>query len=125
MFSGSWRHRTLLVALASLALSAPAALARPAETPAGTTGWTLERHHDPYPEPTSLRDVAGALAQERWYSTPREPAAPSRVAATDAGDGIAWAPFALAVFGALVVGMGAGSALHLVHSRRHPTRLAT
>ena len=38
---------------------------------------------------------------------------------------IAWAPFALAVFGALVVGMGAGSALHLVHSRRHPTRLAT
>ena len=118
MFSGSWLHRTLLVALASLALSAPAA-------PPAATGWTLERQHDPYPEPTSLRDVAGALAQERWYSTYREPTAPSRVAATDAGDGIAWAPFALAVFGALVVGMAAGSALHLVHSRRHPTRLAT
>ena len=82
-------HRTLLIALASLALSAPAALARPAdlrsEAPtsslSGTTdqtsaeatpGRVLRRSFDPYPEPVSRREAA--LAQERSYSTYGEPA---------------------------------------------------
>ena len=85
-------HRTLLIALASLALSAPAALARPAdlrsEAPtsslSGTTdqtsaeatpGRVLRRAFDPYPEPMSALEAA--LAQERSYSTYGEPATPT------------------------------------------------
>ena len=83
-------HRTLLIALASLALAAPAALARPADLRSegptsalsGTTGTNdsnvFEHPFDPYPEPTTPRDAA--LAQERSYSTYGEPAA--TVAAT-------------------------------------------
>jgi hypothetical protein len=140
MSSASLRG-ALLVALASLALCAPAAVARPAdlrsEAPtsslSGTTdqpsaeaipGRVLRRSFDPYPEPVSRRETA-ALAQERAYSTYGEPApqrAAATTAATDSGDGIAWVPFVLALFAALVVGLGAGSGLQ---ARRHATRPAT
>jgi hypothetical protein len=133
-------HRTLLIALASLALSAPAALARPAdqrsEAPtsslSGTTGRSpdeasharvLRHAFDPYPRPMSRLDAA--VAQERSYSTPGEPAPPHKAAtaaASDPGDGIAWPPFVLALVAALVVGLGAGSGLQ---ARRHATRPAT
>ena len=133
-------HRTLLIALASLALSAPAALARPAdlrsEAPtsslSGTTdqssdeagrGRVLRHTFDPYPWPMSRLDAA--VAQERSYSTYGEPAPPHKaapIAATDPGDGIAWLPFGLGLVGALVVGLCAGSGLQ---ARRHATRPAT
>jgi hypothetical protein len=119
--------RTLLTALACLALVAPAALAQPVDhrseattSLAGTKGTVFEHIFDPYPTPTSPREAA--LAQERSYSSYVK-AAPA--VATDSTDGIASLPFALAVFAALVVGLGAGSALHLVHTRRHAARLAT
>jgi hypothetical protein len=126
--------RTLLVALACAALFAPAAVARPAdlrsEAPtsslSGTTGTVFEHLFDPYPEPTSAREAA--LAQERAYLATFKPTRLVKTApavATDSGDGIASLPFALAVFGALVVGLAAGSALQLVHARRRPSRLAT
>jgi hypothetical protein len=139
MSSASLR-RALLVVLASLALWAPAAVAGPAdlrsEAPtsslSGTTGQAsaeanpgrvLRRSFDPYPEPVSRLEAA--LAQERSYSTYGEPAPPreaATTAATDSGDGIAWVPFVLGLFAALVVGLGAGSGLQ---ARRHATRPAT
>ena len=138
MSSAATLGRTLLVALASLALCAPAAVARPAdlrsEAPTSALSGTadekdshvFEHTFDPYPRPTSARDVA--LAQERSYSTYGEPApqrAATTTAVTDTGDGIAWLPFALAVLGALVIGLAAGGALHLAYSRRSATRWAT
>ena len=139
MSSASLRG-ALLVALASLALCAPAAFARPAdlrsEAPtsslSGTTdqtsaeatpGRVLRRAFDPYPEPVFPHEIA--LAQERSYSTYGEPAPPreaATTAATDSGDGITWVPFVLALFAALAVGLGAGSGLQ---ARRHATRPAT
>ena len=133
-------HRTLLIALAALALSAPAALARPAdlrsEAPAsslsGTTdqtsaestpGRVLRRSFDPWPDPMSRLEAA--VAQERSYSTYGEPAPAHKAAttaATDPGDGIAWLPFVLGLAGAMVVGLCAGSGLQ---ARRHTTRPAT
>ena len=129
-------HRALLIALASLALSAPAALARPvdlrseapASSPSGTSddaipGRVLRHSFDPYPDPMSRLDAA--VAQERSYSTYGEPAPPHKApttAATDPGDGIAWLPFVLGLVAALVVGLGAGSGLQ---ARRHATRPAT
>ena len=133
------RH-TLLIALAALALCAPAAVAEPADlrfdaptsSLSGTTNQTsaeaspgrvLRRSFDPYPEPVSAREAA--LAQERSYSTYGEPA-PRReaatTAATDSGDGITWVPFVLGLLAALAVGLGAGSGLQ---ARRHATRPAT
>ena len=135
MSSAAMLHRTLLIALTALALCTPSALARPtdvrSEAPE-TTGQTsaeaipgrvLRRSFDPYPEPASRRKAA--LAQERYYSTYGEPAPPRETAttvATDSGDGVALLPFALGLFAALVIGMGAGSELQ---ARRHTTRPAT
>ena len=125
MSSASTLRRTLLVALTGLALSTPAAVAQPAdlrlESPTSALSGTTETNVFGVP-----RDAA--LAQERYYSTYGEPTPPSdggTTTATDTGDGVAWVPFGLAVFGALVVGLGAGSRLHLVYARRHATRLAT
>ena len=140
MSSAATLRRTLLIALASLALCAPAAVARPAdlrsEAPtsslSGTTdqtsgeaipGRVLRHAFDPYPEPMSRLDAA--VAQERSYSTYGEPAPPhnaATAAATDPGDGIAWLPFVLGLVAALVVGLCAGSGLQ---ARRHATRPAT
>jgi hypothetical protein len=125
---------TMLVALACAALFAPAALARPVDlrsqaptsSLSGTEGTVFEHVFDPYPEPTSAREAA--LAQERAYLATFKPTKlvkTTAAVATDSGNGIAPLPFALAIFGALVVGLTAGSALQLVHGRRHPSRLAT
>jgi hypothetical protein len=140
MSSAATLRRTLLISLASLALCAPAAVARPAdlrsEAPtsslSGTTdqtsaeatpGRVLRRSFDPYPDPMSRLEAA--VAQERSYSTYGEPAPQreaARTPATDAGDGIAWVPFVLGLLAALAVGLGAGSGLQ---ARRHATRPAT
>ena len=136
MSSASLRG-ALSVALASLVLCAPAAVAMPGDLSAeGPTSWltgttdrtsaeatpgrVLRRSFDPYPGPASRREAA-ALEKERSYSTYGEQA-PHRVtattAATDSGDGIAWIPFVLGLFAALLVGLGAGSGLQ---ARRHAT----
>jgi hypothetical protein len=139
MSSAAMLHRTLLLALVALALCTPTALARsidlrseaPTSSLSGTTdhtsadaipGRVLRRSFDPYPAPLSPRGAA--LAQERYYSTYGEPAPPreATTAATDSGDGIALAPFVLGLFAALVIGLGAGSALQ---THRHATRAAT
>jgi hypothetical protein len=133
MTSATALRRTLLVTLACVTLVAPAALARPAAQPSesptsslsGTKGTVFEHVFDPYPEPASRRDAA--LAEERSYSNAIKPTrlvetAPAVVADDD---GISSLSFALAVFGALAVGLGAGSGLHRVHTRRHGARLAT
>ena len=126
-------RRTMLVTLACLTLFAPAAQAveQPSKPDAsslsGTKGTVFGRPFDPYPERASARETA--RAQEHGYST--ETVAPTKlfktapVVATDSGDGMSSLPFALAVFVALVVGLGAGSGLHLVHTRRHAGRPAT
>jgi hypothetical protein len=135
MPSAATLRRTLLVALASLALCAPAAVARPADLPtsslAGTTdetpadtnpGHVLRHAFDPYPDPVLPHEIA--LSQERAYSTYGEPA-PQPVAAkpsADSGDGITWVPFVLGLLAALAVGLGAGSGLQ---ARRSATRPAT
>jgi hypothetical protein len=118
-------HRTLLIALASLALSAPAALARPAdlrsEAPTSSLSGTSEERLG--------RSFGPLLAQERSFSTYGEPAPltkPATTVAADTGDGMVPLPFVLAVLGALGVGLAAGSRLHLIHARRgHSARLAT
>jgi hypothetical protein len=134
MSSAATLRRTLLLALASLALCAPAAAARPVDlrsaaptsslsgmtdqTPAeATPGRVLRRSFDPYPEALSPREAA--LAQERSYSTYGEPT-PTPTA--DSGDGITWVPFVLGLLAALAVGLGAGSGLQ---AHRHATRPAT
>ena len=69
-----------------------------------------------------------ALAQERYYAsygkpTPLSSATPTVVA--DTSNGIASLPFVIAVLGALIVGLGAGRGLHLLHTRRCATQPAT
>ena len=70
-----------------------------------------------------------ALAQERHYESygkPTPPTIATRTVAADTGDGIARLPFLSAVFGALILGLGAGSGLHLLHvRRRYRTRPVT
>jgi hypothetical protein len=125
-FASSLR-RALLITLASLALTSPAALARSAEiAPAGHTGYVLNHTFDPFPTPQWPMDAA--RAQERYYSSYGMPTAPTKLttATADTGHGIARVPFVLAVVGALIIGLGAGSGLHLVRNRRrHATGLAT
>jgi hypothetical protein len=126
-------RRTVLIALAALAHSAPAALARPAdprsEAPTSSLSGTTDQtsgargSFEPFPGPMPRLDAA--VAEERSYSTPGEPAPPHKAAtsaATHPGDGIAWLPFVLGLVGALVVGLCAGSGLQ---ARRHATRPAT
>jgi hypothetical protein len=65
-----------------------------------------------------------ALAWERYYASlgKRMPLTnATRTVAADTGEGIAPLPFVMAVFGALIVGLGAGSGLHLLHARRLAT----
>ena len=72
---------------------------------------------------------ARALAQERYYESygqPTRPTIATRAVAADTGDGIARLPLLGAVFGALIVVLGAGTGLHLLHARRrHRTRPVT
>jgi hypothetical protein len=69
--------------------------------------------------------LRAALAQERYYSSYGEPAPLARTVPTatdDTAGGIDTLPFVLSLFGALLVGVGAGTGLLLAHTRR---RLAT
>jgi hypothetical protein len=116
----------MLIALAALILLAPAAQARPIDPPATTTEelpHVLEHTFDAYPKAMTPLDIA--RAQEKTYSTYGQPAPlrkPAPVVATT--DGIAPLPFVLGIAGALIVGLAAGSGLHVMRTRRHST-LAT
>lgn len=70
-----------------------------------------------------------APAQERYHASYGEATRPTiatRTVAADTGDGIARLPFLSAVFGALILGLGAGSGLHLLRvRRRYRTRPVT
>jgi len=118
--------RTMLVALAALALLAPAAVAMPLD-PIDTTGeqpYQLERTFDAYPKPTTPLEIA--RAQEATYSTYGQPAPLQKAAPVVATtDGIETLPFALGIAGALIVGLAAGSGLHVMRTRRRHATLAT
>ena len=83
-----------------------------------------QKHHR-YVTPAEDR----ALAQERYhasYGAATPPTISTRTVAADTGDRIARLPFLSAVFGALILGLGAGSGLHLLRDRRrYRTRPAT
>jgi hypothetical protein len=61
-----------------------------------------------------------ALAQERYYSSygPAPVTAPSTAPAADTSDGIDSLPFVLGLAGALIVGIAAGTGMHLLVVRR-------
>jgi hypothetical protein len=108
------RRASMLTALA-LALTAPAALAEPID--ARQQDLAHLRAGSPSPE------LAAARAQERYYTSYGTPTPSATVA--DSDDGVAYLPFALSVFGALIIGLGAGSGVQVVHSRRrHSAELA-
>ena len=112
------RRASMLTALA-LALTAPAALAEPID--ARQQDLAHLRAGSPSPE------LAAARAQERYYTSYGTPTPLAKPAATvaDTDDGIADLPCALSVFGALIIGLGAGSGVQVVHSRRrHSAELA-
>ncbi len=120
------RRGAVLTAVAA-ALTAPAALAEPIDpiSPAAERARQQELAHLRVGNTTP--ELAAARAQERYYTSYGTPTPPTKPAATvaDTGDGIAGVPFALSVFGASIVGLGAGSGLHLVRSRRrHSAGLA-
>jgi hypothetical protein len=82
-----------------------------------------ERYYSSYEgRPKTPSDVTAALAQERYFSSygqdvePLSRPAPAVVA--DDGDGIAPLPFVVSIVGALILGLGAGTGLHLLRFRR-------
>jgi hypothetical protein len=120
------RRGTMLTALA-LALTAPVALAEPID-PIGTTAEQARQQDLAHLRAgNSIPKVDAARAQERYYTSYGTPTPLTQPAAAvaDTGDGVAGLPFALSIFGALIVGLGAGGWLHLARSRRrHSAGLA-
>jgi hypothetical protein len=103
-------------------------------TPAVERALAQERYYESFGEHATTDDdvtpaVERALAQERYYESYGKPTPPTnatRTVAADTGDGIARRSVLSAVFGALIVGLGAGSGLHLLHvRRRYRTRPVT
>jgi hypothetical protein len=141
--------RVATAALAALVLAAPAAAGAQAKdhgmnaatgdaarsavrtsSLAGTTSASTQDLRSPDARdaghPSTPSDVKAALAQERYYSSYGRPTPiPSPAVQVAGDDGIATLPFALAMFGALMLGLGAGGALHLLHVRRHRAGLVT
>jgi hypothetical protein len=79
--------------------------------------------------PKTPSDITAALAQERYYSSYGEPeplTPPTGAPEIRTHNGIAPAPFVVAVVAALIVGLATGSRLQLLRARRrHATGLAT
>ena len=79
------------------------------------------------PNVTTAEDRA--LGQERYYESfgkPTPPTIATRTVVADTGDGTARLPVLSAVFGGLIVGLGAGSGLLFLHvRRRYRTRPVT
>lgn len=105
-------ERTLAAALATAALGAPAALARPADldSPVGDTVTPARVVHNvrsPDAEDAAAqagRDTGGAVAQERYYSSYGEPVSgqqPAHPASAD--DGTPWTTIAAGLAAVLLV----------------------
>ena len=103
-------------------------------TPAEDRALAQERYYESFGRHATTDDNVTpaedrALAQERYHASYGEATPPTianRTVAADTGDGIARLPFLSAVFGALILGLGAGSGLHLLHvRRRYHTRPVT
>jgi hypothetical protein len=126
-------RRAIMLTAVALALTAPAALAQPTDRSdtsslAGTTAeQAIKQDLAHLRAGNSIPMLDAARAQERYYASygTAAPLTKPAAAVADPGDGVAGLPFALSVFGALIVGLGAGSGLHLVRSRRrHSAGLA-
>jgi hypothetical protein len=129
--------RTLVAAVAALAMAAPVAFAMPTREPirtsslAGTTASPRQDLRSPDAQDAARAqtqsDVTAAIAQERYYSSYGDPepvTAPASVTAADTSDGIAPLPFVLGLVSALIVGVAAGTGMHqLVVRRRHAAGL--
>jgi hypothetical protein len=128
--------RMRVAALAVGALLAPTALAQPADIHQPLIDAVVEAQKQDSQEaarpdtagnPNVSGSAAPALAQERYYAsygTPTSLSHTTRTVAADTDDGIAPLPFGLAVVAALIVGLAAGSGLHILYARRHPIRPA-
>jgi hypothetical protein len=122
--------RTLLTALSTLVLAAPAHAAGASggtrsATPSGTAAaLAREQYYSSYGKAAEPSD-AGPLAQERYYSSYGTRTLSHIGTRQSAGpDGVAPLPLVLTGLGALVVGIGAGSSLHRIQLRRRGARLA-
>jgi hypothetical protein len=136
----------IAAALAAAALAAPTALAQLPDihTELSESAATAqERHSDPFraaiPDPVQdlrsldKRDAVRATTPaDRTAARPDTTGNPNvaagaaaRASAPSTGDGVARLHFVLAVVGALVVGVGAGSGLHLLRVRRRASVLPT
>jgi hypothetical protein len=122
--------RTLLPALAALALAAPAIASvapegAPTRTSAGAAALAQERYYASYGAPATTPSDAAALAQEQYYrsygTSTRAPATSpvATIKSTD-HDGNAL-PFILIALGALIALVGGASGLQRVHARRRRT----
>ena len=123
---------TLLPALATLALTAPAHAAMASggaqsKTPSETAAALAQEHYySSYGKAADPSDAA-PLAQEQYYSSYGTPQTLSHIHTTQSAgpDDVAPLPFVLTGLGALVIGIGAGSSLHRVQlRRRRAARLA-
>jgi hypothetical protein len=123
--------RTLLPALATLALAAPAHAATAtggtqSKSPSDTAAaLAQEQYYSSYGTAAEPSDAA-PLAQEQYYGSYGTPRTLSHTRTTQSAgpDGDAPLPFVLTGLGALVLGIGAGSSLHRVRLRRRAARLA-
>jgi hypothetical protein len=105
--------------------------ARPKSPSDVTAALAQERYYTSYGQrPETPSDVTAALAQERYYTSygqdvePLSRPAPAVVA--DDGHGIAPLAFVVSIVGALILGLGAGTGLHLLRlRRRHAAELVT
>jgi hypothetical protein len=123
--------RTLLPALATLALAAQADAATAtggtqSKTPSDTAAALAQEQYYSSYGAAAQRSDAAPLAQEQYYSSYGTPRTLSHIRTTQSAGsgGVAPLPFVLTGLGALVVGIGAGSRLHRVHLRRRAGRLA-
>ena len=111
----------------------PETAGNPNVTTAADRALAQERYYTSFGEDAAadldvIPVAEAALAQERYYASygdPRPPTNATRTVAADTGKGIARLPLVIAVLGALMVALGAGSGLYLLHARRRATRLAT
>jgi len=117
--------RTLLPALATLALAAPASTAMASggtqsTTPSDTAAALAQEQYYSSYRTTADPSDAVPLAQEQYYSSYGTPRTLSHIHTTQSAgpDGVAPLPLVLTGLGALVIGIGAGTSLHRVQLRR-------
>ena len=112
---------TLVVAALALAVLAPNALASQTSPPAAPNFPAAVPQRPGALTGGHAGAVTAALAQQRYYASYGESApltANARPVSIATNDGIGTLPFALALAGALIVGIVGTSSFHVLHSRR-------